>query len=60
MKPLDIVLIIGCVAVVLGVAIAAIIRKKKGKSSCGGDCGCCGACSACSACKYMQKDNKKK
>lgn len=57
MKPLDIVLIIGCVAVVLGVAIAAIIRKKKGKSSCGGDCGCCGACSAC---KYVQKDNKKK
>lgn len=57
MKPLDIVLIIGCVAVVLGVAIAAIIRKKKGKSSCGGDCGCCGACSAC---KYAQKDNKKK
>ena len=57
MKPLDIVLIIGCVAVVLGVAIAAIIRKKKGKSSCGGDCGCCGACSAC---KSMQKDNKKK
>lgn len=57
MKPLDIVLIIGCVAVVLGVAIAAIIRKKKGKSSCGGDCVCCGACSAC---KYAQKENKKK
>ena len=57
MKPLDIVLIIGCVAVVLGVAIAAIIRKKKGKSSCGGDCGCCGACSAC---KYMPMDPKNK
>ena len=57
MKPLDIVLIVACVAGGLGVAITAIIRKKHGKSSCGGDCGSCGACSAC---KYAQKENKKK
>lgn len=43
MKPLDIILIIACVAIVFGVAIAAFIRKKKGKCSCG-DCSCCDCC----------------
>ena len=31
MGPLEIILIIVCVAVVLGVSITSIVRKKKGK-----------------------------
>lgn len=47
MGPFEIILIIVCVAIVVGVCAASIIRKKKGKSSCdcGGDCSCCSHCS---------------
>ena len=53
----EIILIVICTAVVFGVIIAAIVRKKQGKSSCGGDCSCWGGCSAC---KNVHKDIKKK
>ena len=43
----EIVLIIACALIVVGAIVAAIIRKVKGKSACGGDCGCCGGCSHC-------------
>ena len=48
MGPLEILLIIGSSAIVIGVVISSIIRKKKGKCSCdcGGDCAHCAACSA--------------
>ena len=37
---------IAAAAVVIGTIIAAVIRKKKGKNSCGCDCSsCCGCCS---------------
>lgn len=42
-------LIIACAAVVIGVITASVVRKKRGKISCGcgGEClGCCG-CSLC-------------
>ena len=49
MKIWEILLIVACVAVVVGVVIATVIRKIKGKSSCGCDCGSCNACPHCSA-----------
>lgn len=52
----EIILIALCAAVVIGVIVTAVIRKKQGKSSCGGDCGCCGGCSAC---KNVHKEEKK-
>lgn len=52
----EIILIALCAAVVIGVIVTAVIRKKQGKSACGGDCGCCGGCSAC---KNVHKEEKK-
>lgn len=43
----DIILIIACSLIVVGVIISAIVRKVKGKTHCGGDCGCCSGCSHC-------------
>lgn len=37
----EIILIAACAAVVIGVIVAAIVRKKKGKPSCGCDCANC-------------------
>ncbi len=47
MGPWEIVLIVACALIVVGVITAAIIRKKKGKSSCGCDCSSCPGCSSC-------------
>ena len=47
----EILIIIGAVALVAGVLIAAVIRKKKGKTSC--DCRC--GCSHCSDCCSTNK-----
>ncbi len=47
MTPLEIVVIIMCVLVVGGVAFGAIIRKKKGKSSCGSGCAGCPYAGSC-------------
>lgn len=56
MGVLEIILIVVCAAVVIAVAAAAIIRKVKGKSSCGGYCdGCCEHCKACSHADASQK-----
>ena len=35
---------IAAAAIVIGVIIAAVVRKKKGKSSCGCDCSSCYGC----------------
>ncbi|MEG1520831.1 MAG: FeoB-associated Cys-rich membrane protein [Clostridia bacterium] len=51
MQPIEIIVIIACSAIVVGVIISAIIRKKHGKSSC--DCG-----SNCANCQY-HCDHKK-
>lgn len=51
----EIILIVVCAAVVIGVSVSAYVRKKQGKSSCdcGGDCSCCGGCS------YAKKSKSK-
>ena len=41
MKIIEILLIIAAAAIVVGVTITSIISRRKGKSSCGGDCSCC-------------------
>lgn len=53
----EILLIIACVAIVVGVIVSRVIAKKKGKSSC--DCGCssCAACRCCAEAK--EKKNEK-
>ncbi|MCM1289450.1 MAG: hypothetical protein NC132_02210 [Corallococcus sp.] len=55
MKLWEILLIVACAAIVLGVVIAAVVRKVKGKSGCGCDCASCGMCSHCS--QQDAKDN---
>lgn len=41
MGVLEILLIIFCAAIVIGVIITSVIRKKQGKSSCDCGCNCC-------------------
>lgn len=53
MKAWEIILIVACVAIVVGVVVATIVRKVKGKSSCGCDCESCGLCCHCTS----QPDN---
>lgn len=51
---LEIALIVGSGALVISVIVAAIIRKKKGISSC--DCGCdCAHCKGCGVKKTEEK-----
>ena len=54
----EIILIIACAAVVVGVAVVSVIRKKQGKCSgdCGGDCG--GDCSHCSGCTHTHTNTQ--
>ena len=51
MKPIDVIILILAALLAVGLFAFAVIRKKRGKSSCpfcdGGGCG--GNCSACSA-----------
>ena len=54
MQPVEIAVIVGAAAIVIGVIVAAIIRKKKGISSC--DCGC--DCAHCKGCGIKKPDNK--
>ncbi len=50
----EIILIVACAAVVIGVAVASVIRKKQGK--CSGDCG--GDCSHCSGCTHTHTNTQ--
>ena len=52
----EILVIIGACAVVSGVIVSAIIRKKKGIHSC--DCGC--DCAHCRGCERKKPENKSK
>ena len=47
----EVLLIIGCAALVIGVIAASIVRKAKGKTSC--DCG--GNCAHCAGCCHVKK-----
>jgi len=53
MGPLEIILIIACAAIVIGVIAKSVVRKKQGKCSC--DCG--GDCAHCAACMAKHKKN---
>lgn len=67
MKPIDIIILIAAVAIVIGVIVWQIIRRKQGKvgccdssscSACSGRCGSCsGGCSGCQGCST--KENEK-
>ena len=54
MGPREIILIVVCALVVVGVAVSYIVKKRKGKPTC--DCGCsdCSACPHCAAAKEKQ------
>lgn len=54
MKAVEIIILIGAVAVVAGVIIAGLWKKKKGKGGC---CGC--DCSSCACCPAAKKKEKK-
>ena len=45
----EIILIVACAAIVVGVAITVIVRKAKGKPACCDECS--GNCSCCSSAK---------
>ena len=51
----EIIVIVACAAVVLGVVIGAVVRKKKGK------CACCDECDGCTHCtQCADKNNSEK
>lgn len=52
MSALEIVVIIGCVLVVGGVAIGSIVRKKKAKAN---GCTSCAGCPYCESCRAHTK-----
>ena len=54
MGPIEIILIIACAGIVIGVVAHSIIRKKQGNSGC---CDCSSCPSACH-CKDKKTDNK--
>lgn len=47
MKPIEIITIVACVAIVVGVIVASIVRKLKGKPSIGCDCAGCSHAKGC-------------
>lgn len=53
MKPIEIIVIIACVLIVGLVIAKSIIDKKKGKTS------CCGNCSSCKSCRYKKNDTNR-
>lgn len=55
MKPLEIIILVGAIALVVFTIVFNIVRKKKGKTSCGCSTG---ACSSCKGCPYAGKENK--
>lgn len=55
MGVLEILLIIGCAALVISVITVRIVRRKQGKVSCDCGCDCCPHCSACASHKAQDK-----
>ncbi|MBQ9370352.1 MAG: hypothetical protein IJU10_04680 [Clostridia bacterium] len=57
MGVLEIALIVGCVAIVTGVVVSRIVRKKRGGTTC--DCGCdCAHCAGCARSAEREGDSK--
>ena len=59
MEPIEIIVIIACSLIVVGVIISSIINKKKGKNSCGCDCANCAGFSSCSKAKKQTEEKDK-
>ncbi len=55
----EILIIIAACAIVLGVIVTSIVRRKQGKTGCGCDCGGCAGCSGCAACASHKKPGDK-
>ena len=49
----EILIIVAAIAFVVSVTVYNVIRKKKGKNSCGCDCGCSG----CQGCPSRERKN---
>lgn len=58
MQPIEIIVIAACSLIVAGVIIAAVIRKKKGKTSCGCDCSSCPGHCRCAEDKKPKERHK--
>lgn len=56
MGPIEIAITVIACLFVVGVIIASIVRKKKGKGTC---CSDCSSCPYCSGCKTNSDENKK-
>ena len=54
MSVIDILVIVGCVALGVYVIISSIKNKKKGKK------GCCHNCTSCSGCAYKKQTSQNK
>ncbi|MBS1456543.1 MAG: FeoB-associated Cys-rich membrane protein [Clostridia bacterium] len=52
----EIILVIACALIVVGVVVSVIIKKKQGKHS----CDCCSDCSHCNCCSQPEKKTDKK
>lgn len=55
----EILLIVACALIVISVIVSWIIRKKKGKTSCGCNCSSCGHCLSCNQSKNQQNNQKR-
>lgn len=61
MEPLEIIILIGAIALVVFTVVFNIVRKLRGKSSCGcdskssSDCGGCGGCPYSGQCGKAEK-----
>ena len=51
----EIILIVACALLVIGVAVSRIVKKAKGKPTC--DCGC--DCAHCAGCAHATQEEKK-
>lgn len=59
MKPIEIIILAVVILIFIVTILTAIIRKKKGKTSCGCDCSSCyGGCSGCKAKNKIQNVKK--
>ena len=52
----EILLIIFCAVAVIGIVVATVINKKKGKVGCTGDCANCGCCCSAASKKPKKQD----
>ncbi len=54
MKPIDILLIAGLAALVIGIVANLVVKKKQGKTGCGCSCKGCPSAGACSGARSSE------